>query len=158
MKKIKEIIIVVLLLVIIGMVVVYFTILRNDKKDSNPTASEIVYNCDKTYQEENDTLKNIIYRQTITADATGEITSIVDNVIYTFQNKEAYDSSKDWKRENADEGSYNYKRDDKNLTLTLESKEVSTIKDGNGNPMSVWYKEYVKTFEENGYTCTKVEK
>lgn len=154
MKDKKNILVGILVLLVVVLLALWIITLRNNNNKVNINGNTVYY-CDRKYSEENDTLNNIIYRQTVNVDETGEVTNTFDNVVYTFKNKEAFKSAKDWESENTNKDSYNYNYDESNLTLTLESKTGNQIKDEKGNVLSVWYKEYLKSFEQNGYTCTK---
>lgn len=133
--------------IILILVIAILFIVVNDKKEEKTTFSEI---CTKTLLSNGMMDYKSSYVYTVASD--GAVASVSLKQDYEFFVEYQYDQTK-----NNNELIGNYEcsdtyKDDHKLSC---QKELS-LQEATGTSNSVWYKEYKKSLESEGYTCTKM--
>lgn len=153
----KSIVIIVLVVVIIALVGVYFFILKKPKSNCevcvDVSADLKSYYCEKVISDTSVEGVTSSVKEKITYDATGEIISTKVIMVYKYTDKDKYTDIKEAQNGQDTENNYNF--DDENMILEVEPKVDNILKNEAGQAVAIWYKEYIKSFQNEGYTCIK---
>lgn len=115
---------------------------------------ESTYVCTKTTQAE-DTGFDIKLDYKMIVNEEGAITSGTNTVSYIYENKEVYESSKQYYEQNPSE-TEDYEYNDSNYIISVISDDTNlSTKDDSGNIVEIWYKSYMSNMTDMGYTCSK---
>ena len=149
MKKKKFVIIIISLLLLLGIsLLIWYLVIANKTKEetleSNYVCSRIGINTNT------DQLAKVVNEQIIYYDET-TTTGFKASTKYTYKTKELYENTKKWNQQ----ASYNYIYNDDTLTTTITDKEIKKITNEKNEVINIAVNDYIKSLEENGYTCTK---
>ena len=153
---IKNIIIGILVLIIIAMVCVYFFAMKEEKCElPSDNVNLNIYYCEKVVENAEVTEVKTYIKEKISYDDTGKVKWTKTILVNKYIDKDKYAYLKEDKTLTDDNNEYRF--DDDKLTVEMEPKEETILKDTDGKEIAIWYIEYIKSFEKNGYTCTKAE-
>lgn len=142
MKKKYKIVIAFLTVVFLGLIGVVVYLLTNYTK----LPTEVV--CSKDIEEETTDVKTTEYQHLI-LDSDLSVKKNTTKTESVYSTKTLYDEVKKWYQENQKE-ILDYSDKDRKIILTNYDDE---IKDEDGKKIEIWYKSYVNSLKEQGYTC-----
>ena len=152
--SLKNVVIIILVLVIAALVGIYFLVLKEKNHcDVIANTDSKTYYCEKAVSDILLDGVSTSVKEKIMYDDTGEIISTKVITVYKYNDKEKYMEVKE--TQGGQDAKNNYIFDDDNMIMEVEPKTSNVLKNQAGEAVSIWYKEYIKSFQNEGYTCIK---
>lgn len=147
-NKMKNIIIIILMVSIVLLITSIFLVLTQKPNDENKKeeTNKLADTVECTKENEKTEYVTSTQKYILKIDYTGEITGYTRKFINKYTYEDSYNTAKQVETDK------NTELKDETFEI-IKTEEVTKMLNENGEEVSIWYKDYVKSLESLGYIC-----